>query len=93
MLIGVAVFFGVLELIAFIMAVRLNHTITNSVSDLYVATQQIDKGNLSHRIAVKRQDQLAALSTSFNEMTASLEELLEQQREKERLQNELEIAL
>ncbi len=92
MLIGVAVFFGVLELIAFIMAVRLNQTITNSVSDLYVATQQIDKGNLSHRIAVKRQDQLAALSTSFNEMTASLEDLLEQQREKERLQNELEIA-
>jgi phosphoserine phosphatase RsbU/P len=91
-LIGIAVFFAVLELIAFIMAVRLNHTITNSVSDLYVATQQIDKGNLSHRIAVKRQDQLAALSTSFNEMTASLEELLEQQREKERLQNELEIA-
>ncbi len=91
-LIGIAVFFAVLELIAFIMAVRLNHTITNSVSDLYVATQQIDKGNLSHRIAVKRQDQLAALSTSFNEMTASLEGLLEEQREKERLQNELEIA-
>ena len=61
MLIGVAVFFAVLELIAFIMAVRLNQTITNSVSDLYVATQEIDKGNLSHRIAVKRQDQLAAL--------------------------------
>jgi len=91
-LIGIAVFFAVLELIAFIMAVRLNQTITNSVSDLYVATQQIDKGNLSHRIAVKREDQLAALSTSFNEMTASLEELLEEQREKERLQNELEIA-
>jgi sigma-B regulation protein RsbU (phosphoserine phosphatase) len=91
-LIGIAVFFAVLELIAFIMAVRLNQTITNSVSDLYVATQQIDKGNLSHRIAVKRHDQLAALSTSFNEMTASLEELLEEQREKERLQNELEIA-
>jgi sigma-B regulation protein RsbU (phosphoserine phosphatase) len=91
-LIGIAVFFAVLELIAFIMAVRLNQTITNSVSDLYVATQEIDKGNLSHRIAVKRQDQLAALSVSFNEMTASLEELLEEQREKERLQNELEIA-
>lgn len=91
-LIGIAVFFAMLELIAFIMAVRLNQTITNSVSDLYVATQQIDKGNLSHRIAVKRHDQLAALSTSFNEMTASLEELLEEQREKERLQSELEIA-
>jgi phosphoserine phosphatase RsbU/P len=91
-LITVAVFFAVLELIAFIMAARLNQTITNSVSQLYVATQQVDKGNFSHRIAVKRHDQLAALSTSFNEMTASLEELLEEQREKERLQSELEIA-
>jgi phosphoserine phosphatase RsbU/P len=92
MLIGIAVFFAVLELIAFIMAVRLNQTITRSVSELYVATQEVDEGNFGHRIVVKRQDQLAALSTSFNEMTASLEELLEQQREKERLQNELEIA-
>jgi sigma-B regulation protein RsbU (phosphoserine phosphatase) len=91
-LIGIAVFFAVLELIAFIMAVRLNQTITNSISDLYVATQEIDEGNLGHRIAVKRQDQLAALSVSFNEMTASLEELLQEQREKERLQNELQIA-
>ncbi len=91
-LIGIAAFFGLLELITFIMAVRLNQTITRSVSDLYLATQEVDKGNFSHRITVKRSDQLAALSTSFNEMTASLEELLEEQREKERLQNELEIA-
>jgi phosphoserine phosphatase RsbU/P len=92
MLIGIAAFFAVLELIAFIMAVRLNQTITRSVRELYVATQEVDEGNFSHRIAVKRHDQLAALSTSFNEMTASLEELLEEQREKERLQNELQIA-
>ncbi len=91
-LISIAVFFAVLELIAFIMAVRLNRTITRSISDLYHATQEIDDNNLSYRIPVKRSDQLAALSTSFNEMTASLEELLEEQREKERLQSELEIA-
>jgi len=91
-LISIAVFFAVLELIAFVMAVRLNQTITRSISELYVATQEVDKGNFSHRIAVKRDDQLAALSNSFNEMTASLEELLEEQREKERLQSELEIA-
>ncbi len=91
-LISIAVFFGLLELIAFIMAVRLNRTITRSISDLYHATQEIDGNNLSYRIPVKRTDQLAALSTSFNEMTASLEELLEEQREKERLQSELEIA-
>ncbi|HZD48107.1 MAG TPA: SpoIIE family protein phosphatase, partial [Silvibacterium sp.] len=92
LLIGIAVVFGVLELVAFIMAVRLNRTITQSIRDLYEATTAIDQGDLTHRIKVTRNDQLAALSRSFNSMTASLERLLEEQREKERLQNELEIA-
>jgi sigma-B regulation protein RsbU (phosphoserine phosphatase) len=91
-LIGVACFFGLLELIAFIMAVRLNRTITRSVNDLYDATVEIDQGNLTHRIKVTRNDQLAALSRSFNRMSYSLERLLVEQREKERLQGELAIA-
>src|SRR5271165_589314 len=92
LLIGIAIFFGVLELVAFIMAVRLNQTITQSIRDLYEATTAIDKGDLTHRIQVTRHDQLAALGRSFNSMAASLERLLEEQREKERLQSELEIA-
>ena len=92
MLIAIAILFGVLELVAFIMAVRLNRTITKSIRDLYEATTAIDRGDLTHRIKVTRNDQLAALGRSFNSMAASLERLLEEQREKERLQNELEIA-
>ena len=92
MLIAIAIVFGVLELVAFIMAVRLNRTITQSIRDLYEATTAIDSGDLTHRIKVTRNDQLAALGRSFNSMAASLERLLEEQREKERLQNELEIA-
>jgi sigma-B regulation protein RsbU (phosphoserine phosphatase) len=62
------------------------------VSDLYSATLAVDSGKFTHRIEVTRKDQLAALSQSFNVMTSSLERLLEEQREKERLQGELEIA-
>lgn len=91
-LIVLATIFAILELIAFIMAVRLNRTITNAVADLYRATVAIDSGDFAHRIRVQRRDQLAALSTSFNTMSESLERLLEQQREKERMQSELEIA-
>lgn len=91
-LIGIAISFGVLELLAFLAAVRLNQTITKSVHDLYEATLAIDGGDLEHRIQVKRRDQLGALSRSFNNMAASLERLLAEQREKERLQNELAIA-
>lgn len=92
MLIAIAIAFGVLELLAFLAAVRLNRTITKSVHDLYEATLAIDGGNLEHRIEVKRRDQLGALSRSFNSMAGSLARLLVEQREKERLQNELSIA-
>jgi sigma-B regulation protein RsbU (phosphoserine phosphatase) len=92
MLIGIAVAFGVLELLAFLAAVRLNQTITQSVHDLYEATLAIDGGNLNHRIKVQRKDQLGALSRSFNSMAASLARLLVEQREKQRMQNELSIA-
>ncbi|HUY81373.1 MAG TPA: SpoIIE family protein phosphatase [Acidobacteriaceae bacterium] len=90
--IGLAIAFGLLEMFAFFLAVRLNLTITGSVRDLYQATEAIDQGNLTHRIQVKRNDQLAALSHSFNNMTASLARLLEEQREKQRMQSELAIA-
>lgn len=91
-LIGLASFFGFLELMAFIGAMRLNRTITKSIRDLYSATEAIDHGDFEHRIVVKRRDQLAALSQSFNDMTASLARLLEEQKEKQKLQSELAIA-
>jgi sigma-B regulation protein RsbU (phosphoserine phosphatase) len=91
-LIAIAIFFGLLELLAFLAAMRLNRTITRSIHDLYRATQAIDGGDLSYRIEVKRNDQLAALGQSFNTMAISLERLLEEQREKQRMQNELAIA-
>jgi phosphoserine phosphatase RsbU/P len=91
-LIALAIVFAVIELVAFIMAIRLNRTITRAVGDLYRATVAIDSGNFAHRIRVHRRDQLGALSTSFNTMSESLERLLVQQREKERMQSELEIA-
>jgi phosphoserine phosphatase RsbU/P len=91
-LIAVAIFFGVLEVIAFFLAMHLSQTITQSVDGLYRATTEIDKGNLRYRIPVKRRDQLAVLSQSFNQMTASLDRLLLEQREKQRMENELTIA-
>ena len=91
-LISIAVMFAILELFALIMAARLNATITRSVSDLYQATVRVDSGDFSHPIEVKSNDQLAELSRSFNRMTSSLERLIEEQKEKERMQSELEIA-
>lgn len=91
-LIAICVLFALIELMALWMAVRLSKTITASVADLYQATKEIDRGELHHRIGVERTDQLAELSRSFNKMAESLERLIVEQKEKERLQNEISIA-
>jgi phosphoserine phosphatase RsbU/P len=91
-LIVLFILFALIVLLALWMAIRLSRTITASVADLYDATQRIDRGELDHRIGVKRDDQLAELSRSFNKMTGSLQRLLVEQQEKERLQNEISIA-
>ena len=92
MLIALAIAFGVIVLVALLIGIRLTRTITLSVANLYEATQHINRGDFSHRIPVKEKDQLAALQVAFNSMTESVEKLIEEQKEKERLQSELAIA-
>jgi phosphoserine phosphatase RsbU/P len=87
-----AVVFAILELLALWIGTRLTRTVTGAVAQLYNATEHINRGDFSHRISVKSHDQLATLANSFNSMTASIENLIEEQKEKERLQNELTIA-
>ena len=91
-LVIIACFLGIIEIIALFFGVGLTRTITLSVANLYRATQHINQGDLKYRITVKSKDQLASLQTAFNSMTESLERLLAEQKEKERLENELVIA-
>jgi phosphoserine phosphatase RsbU/P len=88
----VAIFFAIIELIALIIGTRMTRTVTAAVAQLHEATQHVDKGDFSHRIPVKSSDQLAHLALSFNSMTASIEKLIQEQKEKQRLENELAIA-
>ncbi|MFI5090757.1 MAG: PP2C family protein-serine/threonine phosphatase [Terriglobales bacterium] len=87
-----AIVFAIIELIALIVGLGLTRTMTRSVAELYGATQHINRGDLKHRITVTTQDQLAALESSFNSMSESLEQLIAEQKEKQRLENELAIA-
>jgi sigma-B regulation protein RsbU (phosphoserine phosphatase) len=91
-LIIIAAFFALIELIAIYIGVRLTRSITGSVYRLYQATQHINRGDFNHRIEVRSNDQLAALQKSFNSMTESLEQLIAEQKIKQRLENELAIA-
>jgi sigma-B regulation protein RsbU (phosphoserine phosphatase) len=91
-LIALAIAFAIVVLIALLIGVGLTRKITYSVANLYRATQHINRGDFTHRIDVQAKDQLAALQVSFNSMTENLEKLIAEQKEKERLQSELEIA-
>ncbi len=91
-LLGIGIFFGVIELIALIIGGRLTRSVTRSVAELYRATEYVNRGELTHRIEVKSLDQMAALEQSFNSMTQSLGNLIAEQKEKQRLEGELAIA-
>jgi sigma-B regulation protein RsbU (phosphoserine phosphatase) len=91
-LLAVLIIFAVIELVALIIGTRMTRTVTRAVAQLYNATRNVDRGDFSHRIPVKSDDQLAQLSLSFNSMTESIEKLIQEQKEKQRLEGELAIA-
>jgi sigma-B regulation protein RsbU (phosphoserine phosphatase) len=84
--------FAIIELLAIWIGTQLTRTVTGAVAQLYEGTKHINRGDFSHRITVKSHDQVATLANSFNSMTTSLEKLIEEQKQKQRLENELVIA-
>jgi sigma-B regulation protein RsbU (phosphoserine phosphatase) len=84
--------FLIIVLAALAIGVYMTRTITRTVSEIYAATQLVQSGNFTHRIRIERKDQLGALASSFNEMTASVSAAIEEQRQRQRLENELSIA-
>lgn len=84
--------FLVIQLVTFGMGLALARSITGSVHELFAGTERLRRGDFSHRIAVRSHDQLGELAASFNSMTASIRDLLQQKAEKDRLEQELLIA-
>ena len=70
----------------------MTRSITSAVDQLYVATTHVNRADFSHRITVRSNDQLATLANSFNSMTTSIENLVAEQKEKQRMEGELAIA-
>jgi phosphoserine phosphatase RsbU/P len=88
----IAVVFAAIWLLAWLAGTKLVKTITSAVDQLYQATTYINRADFSHRITVQSNDQLATLANSFNSMTASIEKLVQEQKDKQRLEGELAIA-
>ena len=84
--------FLALELAALLTGITLTRTITASVDHLYLATQHVQSGDLGFRVQVRHKDELGSLGDSFNSMVQSIGDLIDGQRERQRLENELAIA-
>jgi phosphoserine phosphatase RsbU/P len=88
----IAVGLLLIEIVALWIGFVLTRAITRTVSELYRATQFVQEGNFSHRVRVERHDQLGVLGESFNSMTSSISRLVTEQKQLQRLENEISIA-
>jgi serine phosphatase RsbU (regulator of sigma subunit) len=88
----VAGLFLVIQVVALGMGLALARSITGSVHDLFTGTERVRAGDFTHKIPITTRDQLGELAQSFNAMTASVEDLLQQKAVKERLEQELKVA-
>ena len=84
--------FLVTVLTSVVVAVSLTRTLTRTVNELYIGTQYVNTGDFAYRVPISGTDQVSDLSRSFNTMTASIERLVEDSKERERLEAELDIA-
>jgi sigma-B regulation protein RsbU (phosphoserine phosphatase) len=91
-LIIAGVVFLLIEVAALATGIVLTRRITRAVADLYRGTQYVQVGDFSHRVQIERRDQLGELGESFNQMTGSISGLIEEQNQRQRLENEISIA-
>jgi sigma-B regulation protein RsbU (phosphoserine phosphatase) len=92
LLVVVGGLFLIIEAVALVVGSALARSITGSVHELFTGTERLRQGDFSHKISIAAKDQLGELAGSFNDMTASIEDLLRQANEKKRLEEELRIA-
>jgi sigma-B regulation protein RsbU (phosphoserine phosphatase) len=88
----IGVMFLIIEAVALVMGLALARSITSSVHELFMGTERVRQGDFTHRINIESRDQLGELADSFNQMTGSIENLLQTAAEKKRLEEELRIA-
>jgi sigma-B regulation protein RsbU (phosphoserine phosphatase) len=91
-LLVVGAVFLLIEFGSLVTGIIMTRTITTAVDSLYSATQHVQEGDLSYRVRIPHRDQLAALGESFNSMMQSVSTLIEEQRKRQKLENELSIA-
>jgi sigma-B regulation protein RsbU (phosphoserine phosphatase) len=88
----VGIVFLVVYALALLLGMLLARSVTRSVHALSVGTERLREGDFGHRIPIHSHDQLGELADSFNTMARGIQDLLREQAEKQRLEEELRIA-
>jgi signal transduction histidine kinase/FixJ family two-component response regulator len=87
---------SIVVLIGLALALLFSRSITDPLQDMIKATQRVREGDLSQRLKIVSGDELALLGEHFNDMTAQLENTLNQMEaeieERKRAQAALEAA-
>lgn len=91
-LVSIGVLFLTIQVFAIVAGFALARSITGSIHELFEGTERVRQGDFTHKIAITARDQLGQLAESFNSMTGSIDDLLREQAEKKRLEEELRIA-
>ena len=77
---------------SFLAARIIGRRIVGAIEAIYAGTNEVETGNFAYRIPLTGRDQLAQLTGAFNRMTAAVEHLLGESKEKQRLETEMKLA-
>lgn len=86
----ISLFFIILSLI---IALILSSSFTRPILELNKKIKLVEKGDLTTRIDVKREDELGQLCSSFNNMTIKLGDLIDKQLYEQKQKSELEFQI
>jgi signal transduction histidine kinase len=84
---GILLFFGAGIFMSF--GYILSETLSGRINGISQAAREISQGNLSERVPVVGNDELAMLGKSFNDMASQLEELDTRQKDSRNMRNDL----
>ncbi len=84
--------FGLVALFDFAMVLNMGRSIAGAIGALRRGATQLEAGDLAHRIPVRGEDELWDVARAFNQAIGGLERARDLEKERDRLENELELA-
>lgn len=85
-------FLGLIVCVTLFVSVLASNRMTASLKKLYAATMQVASGDLDVEVDIKSKDEIGGLANGFKHMTQEIKRLLNETKEKARMEGELKTA-